>query len=224
MQQRRRRRHGSTAASTADVASRMPRGRVDRSPRVRSGYADRDARAMTAVSGPRADRATPRSRRRASATVARGVPPRWSRRRVARALHSRRAMLTTRRLRRILMHAALGAVPFIAPAVPAVTTAVIAVGSAGCCGESIESHDLLVPIAGAGYDALIEMCALDDLKCEALCAAALRAAGLNAPGPDEDGEDDGGHFTACVMTAHDDDFVKLETTVVTPPGGCGRRP
>jgi hypothetical protein len=133
-------------------------------------------------------------------------------------------MLTTRRLRRILMHAALGAVPFIAPAVPAVTTAVIAVGSAGCCGESIESHDLLVPIAGAGYDALIEMCALDDLKCEALCAAALRAAGLNAPGPDEDGEDDGGHFTACVMTAHDDDFVKLETTVVTPPGGCGRRP
>jgi hypothetical protein len=129
--------------------------------------------------------------------------------------------MTARRLRKILLEAALAAVPLVGPALPAVATTSLAVGAGGCCGSSVDERTLLVPRADPTFAPLIERCFADDYDCEALCTKALEDAGLYAPDTDPDS---GSYWTECRIVDVRPTEVVVETTVVTPPGGCGRRP
>jgi hypothetical protein len=130
--------------------------------------------------------------------------------------------MTTRKLRRILIQTALAAVPFVAPAVPAATTAAVAVGAGGCCGDYVDSHTFVIEKTTPAYADLIAACAADDLECEKLCTKVLMDAGFSYVG--EDPEESGDRYRRCVMRDHDATHVELLTTFVSPPGGCGRRP
>jgi hypothetical protein len=130
--------------------------------------------------------------------------------------------MTSRRLRKILLEAALAAVPMIGPVVPAVATTSLAVGAGGCCGSSVDENTLLVPRGDPTFAPLIDRCLADDYDCEELCVKALRDAGRVYPDPEVEYEDS--YFTECRIVDVRPTEVTLETTVVTPPGGCGRRP